>query len=345
MNYEYKVIAAPEARRKRRGAGGPGDRIAASMADTLTAEANDGWEYLRTDVLPVRERGGWFSRSEEVYRAVLVFRRPRGGAARGYEPPSSRLRAPAYERPGYERTAYERPAYERPGYDRAAYDRPGFEPPVYDAPPPEPAHRAGVRPPPRQGPAQASPPGGYLDEGERTAPRQEPAVRAEPSLSSAADGDGMESDPLGPPAGNQAQSLGQSLGQASGLAPGLAPGQAPGPAQGPHRPLFPNRAPRRAEAGESEAPPAGDDWAGAPAAGDEAHPPAEPGRSARPRPSTGPYSGGEAPAAPRAPEPPAPRAPEPPANGEDTAGDSDGGSRRSSEEMADIRAALRRLER
>ncbi|MEM6490233.1 MAG: hypothetical protein AAF677_18525 [Pseudomonadota bacterium] len=99
MNYEYKVIAAPEARRKRRGAGGPGDRIAASMADTLTAEANDGWEYLRTDVLPVRERGGWFSRSEEVYRAVLVFRRPRGGGrarlrATVQPPPRPRLRTP-----------------------------------------------------------------------------------------------------------------------------------------------------------------------------------------------------------------------------------------------------------
>ncbi len=36
----------------------------------------DGWEYQRTDLLPVNERQSWFSRVQETHRAVMVFRRP-----------------------------------------------------------------------------------------------------------------------------------------------------------------------------------------------------------------------------------------------------------------------------
>lgn len=76
MNYEYKAVGAPEKPVRRRGAKRGSDRVAAAFEEALRAEAVDGWEYLRTDVVPVTERAGWFSRSREVSRAVMVFRRP-----------------------------------------------------------------------------------------------------------------------------------------------------------------------------------------------------------------------------------------------------------------------------
>ena len=76
MNYEYKVVGAPEKPKKRRGAKTGSDRVAAAFEEILSAEGVEGWEYLRTDMVPVTERPGWFSRSREVTRAVMVFRRP-----------------------------------------------------------------------------------------------------------------------------------------------------------------------------------------------------------------------------------------------------------------------------
>ena len=76
MNYEYKVVGAPEKPRRRRSAKTGSDRIAAAFEEILGDEAVDGWEYLRTDIVPVTERPGWFSRTRRVSRAVMVFRRP-----------------------------------------------------------------------------------------------------------------------------------------------------------------------------------------------------------------------------------------------------------------------------
>lgn len=76
MNYEYKVVGGPERAKRRRGARTSSDRVAAAFEEILKAEAVEGWEYLRTDTVPVTERAGWFSPARTVSRAVLVFRRP-----------------------------------------------------------------------------------------------------------------------------------------------------------------------------------------------------------------------------------------------------------------------------
>jgi hypothetical protein len=81
MRFEYKAIGAPEKARRRRGLRRQSDRVAAAFEEVLQAEAVDGWEYLRTDQLPVTERAGWFRRGREVQRAVMVFRRPLDRAA------------------------------------------------------------------------------------------------------------------------------------------------------------------------------------------------------------------------------------------------------------------------
>ena len=76
MKFEYKTVGAPERAKRRRGLRSQSDRVAAAFEEILQSEAVDGWEYQRTDLLPVTERAGWFGRSHEVHRAVMVFRRP-----------------------------------------------------------------------------------------------------------------------------------------------------------------------------------------------------------------------------------------------------------------------------
>ncbi|MCH8166977.1 MAG: hypothetical protein IIC03_03500 [Proteobacteria bacterium] len=80
MTYEYKIIGAPEKGKRKRGMRRKSDRVAAAFADILKSEAVDGWEYQRTDLLPVIEGAGWFRRGHEVHRAVMVFRRARNRA-------------------------------------------------------------------------------------------------------------------------------------------------------------------------------------------------------------------------------------------------------------------------
>jgi hypothetical protein len=99
MNYEYKAIGAPEKPKRQRGARSGSDRAAAAFEEVLRAEAVDGWEYLRTDLVPLTERSGWFGHRREVTRAVMVFRRPleavwRRPAAKEAEEPAAR-REPA----------------------------------------------------------------------------------------------------------------------------------------------------------------------------------------------------------------------------------------------------------
>ena len=80
MGYEYKCVGAPERTKRKRGAKTRSDRVAAAMQEIIAAQSTDGWEYQRTDLVPMEEKSGLFSRSHEVHRAVLVFRRPLSGA-------------------------------------------------------------------------------------------------------------------------------------------------------------------------------------------------------------------------------------------------------------------------
>lgn len=82
MNYEYKCVGAPEEPRRQRGARTGSDRAALAMQEVIAAEAVDGWEYLRIDILPVKEKADIFSRARRVDRAILIFRREIGDAPR-----------------------------------------------------------------------------------------------------------------------------------------------------------------------------------------------------------------------------------------------------------------------
>ncbi|MEL6774626.1 MAG: hypothetical protein AAFS07_03205 [Pseudomonadota bacterium] len=76
MRYEYRVIASPQRGIKRRGVKAGADRLALALEEVLAAQAAEGWEFQRAEVLPVLESAGTFGGSKEMTRAVLVFRRP-----------------------------------------------------------------------------------------------------------------------------------------------------------------------------------------------------------------------------------------------------------------------------
>ncbi len=77
-SYEYKVIPAPTKGAKAPGLKTAEARFAATIEDTLNAQAAEGWEYLRTDILPSEERQG-LTGSQTVYRTLMVFRRAKAG--------------------------------------------------------------------------------------------------------------------------------------------------------------------------------------------------------------------------------------------------------------------------
>lgn len=73
--YEYRVVPAPRRGAKGRKLGAPEDRFAHALGTVMNELGAEGWEYLRTDSLPVEERTGLAAR-RTVYRSMLVFRRP-----------------------------------------------------------------------------------------------------------------------------------------------------------------------------------------------------------------------------------------------------------------------------
>lgn len=129
--YRYKTVAAPRRAKKTRGVRGADALLAHAMGELLSREAADGWEYVRTDSLPVEEGGGFFSRSRTVWRAVIVFRQalaapqrdafqqeaPEQAAPRRQAPkatPEFEFRAPSEAREPFMNVAKSSPA--APGY-------------------------------------------------------------------------------------------------------------------------------------------------------------------------------------------------------------------------------------
>lgn len=74
MPYEYKVLPAPRRGRKASGVKTPEARFALGIEDEINSLARQGWDYMRSDILPSEERQGLTS-THTVYRSVLVFRR------------------------------------------------------------------------------------------------------------------------------------------------------------------------------------------------------------------------------------------------------------------------------
>jgi hypothetical protein len=149
--YEYKVIPAPGRGIRVRGARSGAERFAAAVADRMNAMARDGWEYVRSDLLPCEERTGLTLKSQTVYHNLLVFRRPVASAAVGAQPDATF--ADASPAPAAPMLTF--PRIRLGMSDRAESDAPRL---VADAP----EGRA-----PQVGPADAS--GSYRDDSAETA--------------------------------------------------------------------------------------------------------------------------------------------------------------------------------
>ena len=75
QTYEYRVVPAPKRSKRIKGVKGTAGRFAAILMETMNEQAVEGWEYLRSDSLPVEEKPGLLKSRVETYQTVLVFRR------------------------------------------------------------------------------------------------------------------------------------------------------------------------------------------------------------------------------------------------------------------------------
>ncbi|MBZ8119017.1 DUF4177 domain-containing protein [Roseovarius sp. LXJ103] len=73
--FEYKICPAPLKGKKAPGVKTPEARFAHTIEAFVNSRAAEGWEYIRSDILPSEERQGLTS-SQTVYRTLMVFRRP-----------------------------------------------------------------------------------------------------------------------------------------------------------------------------------------------------------------------------------------------------------------------------
>lgn len=83
--YEYKVIPAPAKGGKTKGVKTPEGRFAHTVESELNRLAQDGWEYLRSELLPSEERSG-LTGSVTNWRTVLIFRKMLNTAEDAFHP-------------------------------------------------------------------------------------------------------------------------------------------------------------------------------------------------------------------------------------------------------------------
>lgn len=116
--YIYRVVPAPAKGEKSSGVKGAEARFARGLETAINAQAREGWEYLRAEILPSQERQG-LTGTRTVQRSVLVFRRPARTADAAEEPAAEA----APPRPGLfarrEPPLNAGPAKEHPGLRRA----------------------------------------------------------------------------------------------------------------------------------------------------------------------------------------------------------------------------------
>ncbi len=89
--YEYRVIPAPRRGIRAKGLKAPEDRFAAAVAESMNEAARDGWEYLRSDTLPLDERQGLTGHATS-WQVLLVFRRALDLAV--MDPPTAQVAPP-----------------------------------------------------------------------------------------------------------------------------------------------------------------------------------------------------------------------------------------------------------
>lgn len=77
--YEYKVVPAPSRMGRIKGLKTPAERFAHTLSAAINAEANGGWQFLRTETLSCEERT-LLGRVRVSTQTVMVFARALAGA-------------------------------------------------------------------------------------------------------------------------------------------------------------------------------------------------------------------------------------------------------------------------
>ena len=79
--YEYLVVPAPRHPPRIKGVRSAAERFAHAVAEVMNEAGREGWEYLRTDTLPMEARSGWIGGMTVTTQSLLVFRRATAEAA------------------------------------------------------------------------------------------------------------------------------------------------------------------------------------------------------------------------------------------------------------------------
>lgn len=73
--FEYKVIPTPRRPKRAKGVKGEPARFANALTDAINEIAVDGWEFYKTETLPMDAKPGLFSKRIETFQSVMVFRK------------------------------------------------------------------------------------------------------------------------------------------------------------------------------------------------------------------------------------------------------------------------------
>lgn len=99
QRYEYKVVPAPRKGEKAKGAKTTEARFAHALTRVMNDMAAEGWDYLRTDTLPVEERVGFTGRTT-TFQHMLVFCKPLATGATPARAPMAPLPMPGFDEAG-----------------------------------------------------------------------------------------------------------------------------------------------------------------------------------------------------------------------------------------------------
>ncbi len=75
--YEYKVVPAPRKGKRGKGVHGAEGKFANALMVLMNEHGAEGWEYLRTDTLPVESRAGLTGKTT-IFQNMLIFRKLTG---------------------------------------------------------------------------------------------------------------------------------------------------------------------------------------------------------------------------------------------------------------------------
>ena len=74
-NYEYNVLPAPRRTKRAKGVKGEPARFAYNLTELMNLQAAEGWEYFKSETLPMEAKAGMFKGVTETFQTVLIFRR------------------------------------------------------------------------------------------------------------------------------------------------------------------------------------------------------------------------------------------------------------------------------